>query len=306
MSDSKALVKQVCDTLTQPEFRQKLSQALPPDVDLDRFSRTALMAVQTTPGLVDADRQSLYNSVVRAAQDGLLPDGREGALVIFSTKQGNDWIKKVQWMPMVYGVIQKLGKAGIHAYAASVYEGEAPELWNDEQGQHIKHVRNPFAPKRGELIGVYAVATTPDGRSYVEAMNVEDIGAIRERSKAKDSGPWKTDFERMAQKSALHRVSKRVSIADQKNRDAVARVIDRDAELYETETPAADEAPPPVQTIRTKTADKILGKPKTPTREEYEAAGGGAPIDVNKESGGGDEHGPAEGTKPSADDGTFF
>ena len=86
----------------------ELKAALPAHVTVEKFSRVAMTAVQNDPNLLQADRRSLFGAVVRLAQDGLLPDGREAALVIFNTKQGNDWVKKVQALPMIAGVLKKI------------------------------------------------------------------------------------------------------------------------------------------------------------------------------------------------------
>jgi hypothetical protein len=53
----------------------------------------------------------------KAAQDGLLPDGREAALVTFNTRKqdrGRQWetMKQVQYMPMVYGLRKKILQSG--------------------------------------------------------------------------------------------------------------------------------------------------------------------------------------------------
>lgn len=70
-----------------------------------------MTAVQSNPALLSADRQTLFQACMKCAQDGLLPDGREAALVIFRTKKKIDnrdvWVDAVQYMPMVAGVIAR-------------------------------------------------------------------------------------------------------------------------------------------------------------------------------------------------------
>jgi len=94
----------------QPEF----AAALPPQIPVEKFIRTTLTAVQMNPDLLQADRRSLLGACMKAAQDGLLLDGREAAPVIFNTKDG----KKVQYMPMVGGILKKMIA---NFYAPSVY-----------------------------------------------------------------------------------------------------------------------------------------------------------------------------------------
>jgi len=206
----------VQSVLESEEMRDKVEALLPPGVTYDRFTQTIIVALQHNPALLDADRQSLYNAISRCAADGLMPDGKDGALVIFNTNVGNKdrpvWKKVVQWMPIVEGIIKQMGKAGIRCYAATVYEGEEFDIWYDDDGQHVVHRPKPFVTQ-GAALGVYACAKV-DGRTYIEALNKDDIATIRSSSKSGDSGPWLTWPDRMAQKSALHRLKKRVPILD--------------------------------------------------------------------------------------------
>lgn len=268
---SNELVAQVCNTIKSAAIQQQIAQALPPGVSIDRFTRTALVAVQTTPSIMEGDRQSLYNSLVRAAQDGLLVDGREGAIVIYKTKVDDKYIKKCQFMPMVFGIIQKLGKAGITAYANSVYEGEDVEIWNDELGQHIKHKRNPFATAR-KMIGVYAVGITKSGQAYIEAMNIADIDAVRARSKSGDSGPWLDSYDRMAQKSAIHRLAKRMPITDDEARKIVDDVLKTEEEnfVYGQPAPSA-EAPQNIELKRPAVLQAVIDQQASDGNEIIES-----------------------------------
>ena len=220
-------IKQFNQSLTSPEMTGHLQKLLPPNVSVDRFTRTTMVAIQNNPGVLEADRQSLYNAISRAAQDGLMPDGREAALIIHNVKTGNGYTKMVRYGQMVEGVIKQLGKAGIMAYASSVYEADEIEIWGDENGQYVKHRPKVFG-NRGELIGVYATAKVGD-RTYVEAMNIDEIERVRAASRSGENGPWKAWYDRMAQKSVLHRLKKRLPILDAVVSDSL-RALDEEAE----------------------------------------------------------------------------
>jgi recombination protein RecT len=69
-------------TRMAPEFKA----ALPAHVTVEKFTRVALTAINSNPDLRQADHRSLFGAITKLAQDGLLPDGREAALVIFNTK----------------------------------------------------------------------------------------------------------------------------------------------------------------------------------------------------------------------------
>ena len=106
----------------QPQFRA----ALPAHIPVERFVRVVLTAIQTSPKLAQMDRASLWNACMRAAQDGLLPDGREGALVPFKGK--------VTWIPMVGGIRKK------------VRNSEAIATWD----VHAVHAKDQFQFELGD------------------------------------------------------------------------------------------------------------------------------------------------------------
>ncbi len=123
----------------ESEFRA----AMPAHIPVERFTRVVTTAVVGNPDLLTADRRSLFESATKAAQDGLLPDGREGALVIYNTKVKLDgkehWIKKVQWMPMIAGILKKVRNSGELStiVARVVYDGDKFRNWIDDSGEHI-------------------------------------------------------------------------------------------------------------------------------------------------------------------------
>jgi len=248
-------IKQFNQSLSSPEMTGHLQKLLPPNVSVDRFTRTTMVAIQNNSGVLEADRQSLYNAISRAAQDGLMPDGREAALIIHNVKSGNGYVKMVRYSQMVEGVIKQLGNAGIMVHAASVYEADEIEIWADERGQYVKHRPKVFG-SRGDLIGVYATAKVGD-RTFVEAMNIEEIEQVRAASRSGENGPWKAWYDRMAQKSVLHRLKKRLPIVDPEVSDSL-RALDEEAEeaLLVSEEPfeapqtAKEPAEQPVQTKR--------------------------------------------------------
>ena len=51
-----------------PSMQAQLKSALPPHVTVDKFLRVAMTAIQQNPDLLKYDRNSLFASVVSAAQ----------------------------------------------------------------------------------------------------------------------------------------------------------------------------------------------------------------------------------------------
>lgn len=218
---------------------QEITAALPPHIPVERFMRVVMTAVSASPDLLAADRRSLFESSMKAAQDGLLPDGRDGALVIFNAKvkeNGKDvWIKKVQWMPMVGGILKKIRNSGelltISAYVA--YEKDEFEYTLGDE-ESIVH-RPCLEDDRGRPRLVYAVAKTKDGGVYREIMTFKDIEKVRGVSKTKDSGPWKDWWDEMAKKTVIRRLAKRLPMSSD-----LDDLIRRDDDLYDFQGKRAD------------------------------------------------------------------
>lgn len=228
-------------------LRPEVEKVLPPHVTPDKFMRVVLTAIAQNPSLARADRRSLLNSAVRAAQDGLLPDGREGAFVIFKSKdkvhEGNRqverWVDKVQWMPMIAGIIKKVRNSGELLSLSSnvVYKADAFRYWIDDIGEHITHEPNVLAPERGPLVAVYAIAKTKDGGAYTEVMSRGQIDQVRAVSKAKDSGPWVGWYDEMARKTVVRRLSKRLPMSTD-----LEQTLRRDDDMYDLSAKPAQSA----------------------------------------------------------------
>jgi phage RecT family recombinase len=245
----------VTRTLQAPQMQGIIKQALPAGVSEDRFTRATLTALRQNPDIFDCDRNSLYNAIVRCAQDGLMPDGRQAAIVKFRVniaKKGQPahYIDKAQHMPMVEGVIYLLAKAGVFAYAASVYANDTIEIWNDENGQHVKHIPAKFGTARGERLGAFALGKTKDGQVYVEAMDMNDLEVPKRATKQRDkdgnlTGPWRDVPDRMEQKSCLHRLAKRIPSAALREDDEFREDAEAPPENATVEKGASSPPPPP-------------------------------------------------------------
>lgn len=215
------------------KMNNDISTALPPHMPVERFMRVVLTAVGGNPDLLDADRRSLFEAAMKAAQDGLLPDGRDGAFVTFKSKiKGENgaqdrWIFKVQWLPMVGGILKKIRNSGelLSITAHVVYECDKFEyvLGDDERIEHM-----PALANRGKPIAVYAIAKTKDGGVYRDVMSLDDVEKVRGVSRAKDSGPWKDWWDEMAKKTVIRRLAKRLPMSSD-----LDDLIRRDDDLYD-------------------------------------------------------------------------
>lgn len=201
-------------------MENQFALALPEHVSPERFVRVVITAVRSNPDLMKADRESVLSAAMKCAQDGLLPDGREAALVVY----GN----KASYLPMIAGVLTKVRRSGelLTIAAHVVYEHDAFTyvLGDDEKIEHQPLLDGP----RGKPIAVYAVAKTKDGGVYREVMSIEEVTQVRNVSRAKNNGPWVQWWGEMARKTVLRRLAKRLPMSTD-----LQQVFSRDDDHYD-------------------------------------------------------------------------
>lgn len=224
-------IKGTLEILDRPQFQAQLREALPPSVSVERFTRTAKLAVQLNPDLIDVtDKQSLFTSLVRCAFDGLIPDGRQAALVKVKVK-GKE---QVAYWPMVGGMRFIAANHGYSLEAHCVYAADEFE-WELGYEPRVTHKPPPLDVDRGELIGAYAVATRlADGRKFLDVMSRGEIEAVREKSPSArfEWSPWNSSTSEMYRKTPAKRLFKQLPLGDLDEHEH--RVIASDAEVVES------------------------------------------------------------------------
>lgn len=221
---------------SQLETRARdIQAALPAHITPDKFQRTVMTAVAQNPDLLKADRQSLILACYKAAQDALLPDGREAALVTFNTRQkGEDgqWrtVKQIQYMPMVYGLRKKILQSGgvVSLEVNVVYRAEVEKgtfLYEVGLEPPLRH--RPSLDLDDEemaddqIVAAYSIATMKDGTKSYEVMRRAEINKVRAVSQTgatgrtdrqgnaiTPKGPWVDWFAEMAKKTVMRRHAK--------------------------------------------------------------------------------------------------
>lgn len=239
-------------TLSNPQFRKNLAQSMgvsDKDPVVDRFTRVAMQAIQSDPKLLDADRNSLFLACQSAATDGLMPDGRQGKLVIFNTKDGNNWINKVQWQRMIGGLRVLAARVGFDLLAEVVY---ANDTFRHRKGSNpgIDHEPGPLGQDPGDIIGFYAVATShKTGRQYFEVMSKAQVDKVAQTSKSKDRngnlvGPWRDWYDEQGRKTVAKRLFKSLPLFDDTDKvDSWIRGDNEEFDLGDEASPPAAEQP---------------------------------------------------------------
>lgn len=185
-------------------FRTVLPKFLTPE----RLVKAAMVAASRTPKLYECTKLSLAQSLMRAAELGLDPSGTlgQGYLIPFYNSKINQ--TECQFITGYQGLIELCRRTGELASieARCVHEGDVfeREYGLENKLRHIPSLDCDDKP----ILCAYAIAVLKDGSRQVEVMSKKQIDGIRARSKAKDSGPWVTDYEEMARKTVIRRLVK--------------------------------------------------------------------------------------------------
>jgi recombination protein RecT len=219
--------------IADPRAAAQLKMALPEHIPVERFQRVALTALMNNPDIADCSKESVMNSLMKCAQDGLVPDNREAALVKFKNT--------AQYMPMVYGLIKRMRNSGevqtVNAYI--VYENDEFDYVIEDGIEKFMH-RPRIKGDRGAMVLAYCVVLLKDGGKHIEVMSKADIDRARAASRAPNSPAWANWYEEMAKKTVIHRAAKRCPTSSE-----IEQMLQRDMRVILKGDDTEEEAPQP-------------------------------------------------------------
>ena len=226
-------------TRAQGEF----AKGLPAYITPERFVRTAQTAVAHTRNIEKVtDVKKLLTEISKAANDGLILDGREAALVI--DYQGNP-----QYRPMMRGLLKLAYNSGEIKSITVETAREKDTFQYTPTGEEPIHHEINMREDRGEVFAYYAIARMRDGGIVFEVMTRADVLRIRDRSDAWKafkaqkikSTPWSTDEVEMGRKTVFRRLSK--YLPSSTDRDRFHQAVERIDEDYTYDLDAGSTEP---------------------------------------------------------------
>lgn len=278
------VIGQICATVDRMDkgLADRLSGT---GIDVKRFIGTAKTSIQNhndKKSLEKADRESLFNAIMLAATDGLVPDNREAALVVRNTNVGSkdkpEYKLIVGYMPMVQGLIKLARNTGevldIDGYVVhekdtfSFQRGTAAIPFHDVDKAIVP---NGWFGNRGAPIGVWAFVKLTNGEIKVVMLPKERIDRIATRSKiaANYNPSTGKDWEEWWIKAAIRNVLKRCPRSN-----ALNSALDQDSEEFDLDDAPLppDEDPKPVNPVndKPKTETKAAQRIKAKTKAEEE------------------------------------
>lgn len=180
------------------------------------FEREAVFAMQVlsrndyTLKVAANNRQSVVDAITNVASIGIsLNPARKQAYLV--PRDGKICLD-ISYM----GLMDLAMATGSILWAKADLVHEADQFELNGFDRPPTHGFKPFAKDRGAIVGVYVVVKTADGDYLTEAMSLDDVYAIRDRSSAwkayiKDKSklcPWVTDEGEMIKKTCVKRAYK--------------------------------------------------------------------------------------------------
>lgn len=223
---------------------QRMMKAAPKGFDPQRLMSIAFNAIAYNTDLLQCTRESLIGGAFEAVKLGLTLGGpmQEAWLIPFNSKNG----KVATFIVGYQGYRNLIDRArstidlhprAVHngARAGRLGENKRPiifdpgdpdefEYWYGDEPRIVHRPHNPMPEWREQLRAVYVVARLRGGGKQLEVLEPEEVESHRARSRAKDSGPWVTDYVPMALKTAVRKISKYLPKASLE----LARALDLD------------------------------------------------------------------------------
>lgn len=276
---------------TSIEARQNyFEETLPRAIPATKFiaaAKTAIFSNDYIAKLALTDHAGVISELSKCAMDGLVPDGRQAAIVPFKGK--------AVYMPMAHGlklIAESNDSVSKIDIPVLVYSNDHFEYESGDY-ERIIHKPDPFASKeaRGDLVGCYCVAHMKDGALRRCIMGIDDIHKRRDASSAKN-GPWNGPFyEEMVKKTVLKKLCKSIpstvdlSAAFKREEDLEDM---KPGEMVGAPKPKTEDYTPPEADDTVEIADhngevtSVTADPKSITEEIVEAINN-CPVDAAKE-----------------------
>jgi recombination protein RecT len=189
-------------------MKPQLEKILPKHLTAERMVALCALAATKTPKLKECTPLSLFNAVMNASRLGL-EIGQHAHLVPFKNSRAG--VMECVFIPDYRGLI------GLAVRSERVKHIDARVVYKDDEFDYQLGDK-PFIRHKPKLDGdrseknilcFYTVAHLADGTPvFDEPMSKAEVDGIRNRSRAKDDGPWVTDFVAMGKKTVIKRLCK--------------------------------------------------------------------------------------------------
>lgn len=229
----------------------RLAAALPKGLAPERWVQVVQALNFKTPKLQQCEPASILSAVLQGAALGLdfSPTMGEAYLIPRWNKNigpmGRDGktpmgALECQFQPGYRGLAKLARNSGEVTSIQARIVREADDFDYGYRPELVLNHRPYIGDDCGEVVGVYAVARLASGEYMADWMTKKDVLKIQARSDARESGPWKNDWDEMAKKTVIKRLSKLLPMNTE-----LATAIEADNREYEANINASQLAGTP-------------------------------------------------------------
>jgi len=171
------------------------------EINTNYFMECVTQAFNKTPKLNDksVNRRSVVFAVMECAKLGLVPDGKQCAIVPYKGK--------AVFILGYQGVVDLAYQSGAvkSIWAENVYKGDEFS-WERGLEPKIHHIPKGETSDQADITHTYAVARLNNGDTVFEVLTREQVEKIRSVSPAKSDGPWVKWWDQMAKGKTVKRL----------------------------------------------------------------------------------------------------
>lgn len=200
------------------QMKPQIARALPKHMDPDRIARIALTVLRQTPQLGRCNPQSFLGALMTCAQLGLEPGPLGEAYFV-------PYGQEVTFIPGYRGLVKLAWQSG-QMKSISAHTVRERDEFDYAYGLEPVLRHKPALSDGGDVIAVYAAAVLKDGGSAFVVLSRDDVEAIRSRSRASNNGPWKTDWDAMARKTAVRQLIRWLPLSSELHNLNTAALLD--------------------------------------------------------------------------------
>lgn len=181
-----------------PHFAEALAGVMP----VERLMRTALIAAEKNPYLLECDRQSFFNTIMSAGVLGLEMDGVTGQCFPIPFK------RRIQLVIGYKGYNTLGARAGLTITGEVVRESDDFD-YSLGTSPFLNH--KPKPGNKGRIVHAWAVAAANDRPPVISVLGIDELMEIKDKSPGakRDDSPWNNPaigFPAMCSKSAKRRL----------------------------------------------------------------------------------------------------
>ena len=206
-------------------------------LDPEQFADVLVEALHANDKLSKADQNQLISCLRRACQDGVIPDGREGALIVNKHGDVSFQVMRDGWARIFHRAFP-----GSVLKSGYVREGQNVVVTTDTvKGDRVK-VKTSFAghDPKSRVIGSWCLIEVRGFKPFVHVFYEDDIAKARAATKTTSANSaWNTWTNRMAEKAVVKSAIRKALYmypVEARLKKAVEESLDRDdaADLGET------------------------------------------------------------------------